>query len=161
MSPGTFGRWSWIPLVLLLASACESRDLVCEQARYFQVLKPDFLVRAAPFSIERLGAEVKSTDLERVPDALRLKSGNRVVVDWKSHGRVIGHSDLIFSPDDELAKSTSPDTPEDVYPMRHSPRRAIERVRFGFRALKCPDPDSCTKATEPLLLAAEMACHRE
>src|SRR5512133_3045984 len=83
-----FPRCAWLPLALLVASACKPRDLVCENGPYFQVLQPDAGAGAAPFNIERLGAEVKHSSLEVVLDALILKTDNRVHAEWVSAGHV-------------------------------------------------------------------------
>ncbi len=142
------------------ASACESRDLVCEHGTYFQVLKPEEGGGNAPFSVERLGPEMKSSDLDGVPAALRLKSRNRVIVDWESYGHVSGHSNLIFWPLDGFAQNEHPDI-DDYYPMLRFSDGALERVRFGFRPFWCPDPDACITTKERLYVAAELTCHRE
>ena len=155
-----FRRWSWVPVVSLLAAGCETRDLVCERARYFHVLDPKAVVPGiAPFSVEYLGPEVKSTDVEGVPLALRLKPGDRVLVDWESQGLVLGTRDLVFSPRHGIAEYVAEALQEEVFPMKLYPG-ALERVRFGFRSRECPG-DSCTNANPRLLLVAEMTCHRE
>ncbi len=160
MSLLLFRRWSWVPLVSLLAAAC-SRDLVCENARYFHVPEPNAVVPGiAPFSIERLGPEVKSTDVEGVPVALRLKRGTRVAVDWGQQGHVYGRKELIFSPGDGIAEYVDEALQEEVFPMKRFTEGALERVRFGFRSRDCPG-GSCTNANPRLFLVAEMSCHRE
>jgi hypothetical protein len=144
----------------LLVGACESRDLLCEDAVYFQVLQPDEGGGTAPFSIERLGPEVKSSDFDGVPAALRLTSRNRAVVDWESYGLIVGSSNLIFWPIDGFAQNAHPDI-DDFYPMKHFTDGALERVRFGFRPHWCPDPDACLTTKPRLYVAAELTCHRE
>ena len=51
--------WAWVSLVPLLAGACKPHDVVCKTERVFQALKPEEGAGVAPFSIERLGPEVK------------------------------------------------------------------------------------------------------
>jgi hypothetical protein len=146
----------------LLAAACESHDLVCERVTYFVIPKPHDVYGRSPFIIDQPGPQVKSSDLEEVPDALRLTSRNRVIVDWRSHGRVVRHTNLLFSPDDKRAGSEHLDaSEEEAHPMMRFPEDARERVRFGFRARKCADPESCAATNDRLFLMAEMLCHRE
>jgi len=155
--------WAGIALAPFLAGACKPHDLVCENGSYFQLLQPEEGAGVAPFSIERLGPEVKRSELASVPYALTLKSDNRVRVDWKSIGHILGHNDLIFSPAEGLARNVN--RPNDVYPMRRVSDGASERVRFGFRSAACRVPGKgiafCQLGDDDLFLAAEATCHPE
>ena len=155
--------WAWVSLVPLLAGACKPHDLVCNTEGVFQALKPEQGAGVAPFSIERLGPEVKLRVLEDVPDGLTLKRDNRMTAWWTVLGHISRHNDLIFSPDEGLARNVK--HPDDVYPMRRFTDGASERVRFGFRSTTCRDPGKssafCGFGEEELFLVAEMTCHRE
>ena len=161
MSLFFFRRWSWILLVSFLAGACKPPKLVCDSVGFFQVLQPQEGAGAAPFSIERLGPEVKRLSVAKVPDILSLKRNNRVSVSWGPAHYVVS-SDLIFSPSEGLARDIR--NPENVYPMRRFSEGASERVRFGFRAVPCRPRipiAECTPVGDPLYLAAEMTCQLE
>lgn len=154
-------RWVWVSLIPLLAGACKPRPLVCESVGYFQVLQPQEGTGVAPFSIERLGPEVKRLSVGQVPSFLTLKSNNRVVVSWEVVD-FLPISELIFSPSEGLARDVK--NPDDVYPMRRFSEGTSERVRLGFRAPPCrPRPAfaECTPVGDPLYLAAEMTCQPE
>lgn len=154
-------RWGWVSLIPLLAGACKPRPLVCDAVGFFQVLQPQEGAGAAPFSIERLGPEVKRLSVAKVPDILSLKRNNRVSISW-GPGDFIETSNLIFSPSEGLAWNV--ENPKDVYPMRRFSDGKSERVRFGFRAPPCrPRPAfaECTPVGDPLFLAAEMTCQPE
>jgi hypothetical protein len=128
---------------------------------YFEVLQPQEGAGVAPFSIERLGPEVKRVSVEHVPGALELKSHNRVRVGWETVG-FLPYSDLIFSPSEGLARDVQ--DPQHVYPMRRYSVGASERVRFGFRSHACRSPRQfgvCDMVGDALFLAAEMQCHPE
>ena len=101
--------------------------------------------------------------LEDVLGALTLKSDNRARAWWTSLGHISRRNNLIFSPDEGLARNVK--HPDDVYPMRRFSDGASERVRFGFRSTTCRDPGRssafCEFGEEELFLVAEMTCHRE
>jgi len=154
-------RWAWVSLIPFLAGACKPRPLVCESVGYFQVLQPQEGAGVAPFSIERLGPEVKPISVGKVPTFLSLKRNNRVIVSWQVVD-FLPISELIFSPSEELAWNV--ENPKDVYPMRRFSDGASERVRFGFRAPPCRPRYAfavCTPVGDPLYLAAEMICQPE
>ena len=151
-------QWAWVSLIPFLAGACKPSPLVCDPVAYFQVLQPQEGAGAAPFSIERLGPEVKRLSVAKVPDILSLKRNNRVSVSW-GPGHYVVSSDLIFSPSEGLARDVR--NPKDVYPMKRFSEGASERVRFGFRAPPCRPRSviaECTPVGDPLYLAAEMTC---
>ena len=154
-------QWAWVSLIPFLAGACKPPALECDPVSYFQVLEPREGTGAAPFSIERLGPEVKRYSVEKVPGILELKRNNRVRVSWRQADFGV-YSDLIFSPSEGLAWNVA--NPKDVYPMRRFSDGKSERVRFGFRAPPCrPRPAfaECTPVGDPLYLAAEMICQPE
>ena len=154
-------RWGWISLIPFLAGGCKPRDLVCDEASYFQVLRPEEGAGVAPFSIERLGPTLRSADLPKVPAIIRLRSNNRVRVGWESDD-FARDSDLIFSPPEGLARNVK--DPNDVYPMRRFSVGASERVRFGFRSPSCRVPMEfgyCPTRDDNLFLVAELTCHPE
>jgi hypothetical protein len=135
---------------------------VCEPQSYFQVLQPEEGAGAAPFSIERLGPEMKSAYLAAdLPGILTLKSNNRVSMSWRGGDFIVG-SKLIFSPSEGLARDVQ--DPKYVYPMKRFSDGASERVRFGFRSPTCSTPRRfgfCDERDDNLFLAAEMTCHPE
>jgi hypothetical protein len=154
-------QWAWVSFIPLLAGACKPRPLVCDAVGFFQVLQPQEGAGVAPFSIERLGPEVKRLSVAKVPDILSLRSNNRVNVSW-GPGDFVETSDLIFSPSEGLARDVQ--NPENVYPMRRFSDGTSERVRFGFRAPPCRPRRAfaeCTPVGDPLYLAAEMTCQPE
>lgn len=154
-------RWAWVPLILFLAGACKPPALECDPVSYFQVLEPQEGTGAAPFSIERLGPEVKPVTVQKVPGILVLKKNNRVRVSWRELD-FFESSDLVFSPSEGLARDVR--NPEDVYPMRRFSDGGTDRVRFGFRAPPCRPRlafAECTSVGAPLYLAAEMTCQPE
>lgn len=152
-------RWAWVSLVPVLACACKSPDLVCEDGAYFQVLQPEEGAGVAPFSIERLGPRLGAADLANVPGILTLTSNNRVIVSWDS-GDLFLDSKLVFSPDEGIARNVR--APDVVYPMRRFSDGTSERVRFGFRSRTCHPPRQfgiCHQGDDDLFLAVEMTCH--
>ena len=154
-------QWAWVSLIPFLAGACKPRPLECDPVGYFQVLQPQEGAGAAPFSIERLGPEVKPITVQKVSGILVLKRNNRVRVSWRvSH--FFESSDLVFSPSEGLARDVR--NPKDVYPMKRFSKGASERVRFGFRGVPCRPRIAiaeCTPVGDPLYLAAEMTCQLE
>jgi hypothetical protein len=116
---------------------------------------------AAPFSIERLGPEIKSAYLEDMPGNLELRNNNHASVSWRG-GDFIAGSELVFSPSEGLARDVY--NPKDVYPMKRFSDGTSERVRFGFRSSSCRSPRKfgvCDSKDDNLFLAAEMICHPE
>jgi len=156
--------WAGILLVLSLAGGCKPRDLVCETKAVFQVSSPEQGTGTAPFSIERLGPEVKLGMLHDLPEFITLKGDNHAETEWVHLGHIAGSSELIFSPAEGLARNIR--NPNDVYPMRRFPDSSTERLRFGFRSRTCRDPKAwgasfCVFGEEELYLIADMTCHRE
>jgi hypothetical protein len=157
----TLRRWVCLALVTLLASACKPHPLLCVTQAVFQPLNPEQDVGAAPFNIDRLGPAVKAGILHNVPDGITLTGRHRARVHWSLLGHIYGYGDLIYSPDEGLARNI--DDPKRVYPMRRFSDGTSERVRFGFRSTACRDPTqgtvSCEFGKEQLFLVAEMTCH--
>ncbi len=84
--------WAWIPLVTLLAGGCDGckapgpRERVCEPIAYYEVLNSEQGAGKAPFSIERLGPELKSEQVQRKPDFLSFPRKDRVTAGWDMGG---------------------------------------------------------------------------
>lgn len=155
--------WVWVSLIPVLAGGCKPRDLVCETKAVFQALNPGQGAGSAPFSIERLGPEVKVRMLERQPLFITLKGDNHGDVEWLLLGHIDAGSDVIYSPAEGLVRDIK--HPEHVHPMKRLPGGATERVWLGFRSAVCPDPQGsasfCKFGDEELYLVADMTCHRE
>ena len=160
--------WAWIPLVTLLAGGCDGckapgpRQLLCKSVAYYEVLSPEQGAGKAPFSIERLGPQVK--DMEFSMDGLEFTGENRVTADW-TIGDFYGWTDFFYSPEEGLVRDI-----EDagiVYPMKLFSDGKSERVRFGFRSKVCRkplrggEPWNCDLTENELFLVADMTCRWE
>ena len=160
--------WAWIPLVTLLAVGCDGckapgpRVLVCEPIAYYEVLNPEQGAGKAPFSIERLGPQVK--DVKFSINHLEFTGENRVTTYW-SRGHFYGMTDFIYSPDGGLVRAV--EDPDIVRPMKLFSDGKSERVRFGFRSQVCRKPLKrggvwdCDLTENELFLVADMTCRWE
>ena len=161
-------RWAWIPLVTLLAGACDGckapgpRQLVCEPIAYYEVLNPEQGASKAPFSIERLGPELESEQIRGKPDILWFPRKDRVRITWDMGGDFIPTANFIYSPGEGLARNVR--YPKKVFPMKLFSDSKPERVRFGFRSEVCRKPRedggyrNCTRTDNELFLVADMTC---
>jgi len=154
-------RWAW-PALLALAvlPACRRSEVECETRAFFRLVEPERKTGAAPFSIDRLGPEVKES-LSIRPYYVTLKEGNHAEVGWM--GFDLGLDvDYIYSPEEGVARNAL--NADDVLPMK---RLSDERLLVGFRSLICVDgiarshycmDDRYSK--EELPFAADMTCRR-
>ena len=156
----TLWRWSWVPLVSLLAWGCTPRELMCEPVAYYEVLEPERGAGAAPFSIERLGRKVEGV-LTRL-EYIVLAKDNHMHVGWSAYDFGAEY-DMMFSPSEGLARDVK--DPELVNPMKRFSGFWSERVRFGFRSNVCLSRDKfgtyafCPYSEDERFLVADMTCH--
>lgn len=156
--------WTWVPLIPLLATGCKPRDMMCEPEAYFKVLEPEQGAGAAPFNIERPGPAVKGYMMKIVPTGVTLTGDNRARTHWLLLGHIYSYGDVIYSPAEGLARGI--DDPEIVYPMRRLSNGSSTRVRLGFRAAICRDPDyaggvPCHEySKDEAFFVADMGCKR-
>ena len=148
-------------LVLLAATACKSREVVCEPRAFFRVAEPGRGAGEAPFSIDRLGSEVKGSVLREMPLFLVFVEGNRARLEWMYADLVINYPEAIYSPEEGLARSAG--APGQVFPLKKLVDGSSERVHLGFRSRICAGVDEgpcLTYGPEEQYLVADMTCTR-
>src|SRR5512140_3739062 len=129
-------RWrTWILLVPLIAVGCygeckrrPAREFVCQTIAYHEVLNPEQGAGEAPFSIERLGPELKEAQIKQRPYRLTFLSETRLSVIWGLGGD-FREAKATFSPEEGLARSFRDS--DIVYPMKRFSDGKLERVRDG------------------------------
>lgn len=145
-------------LALLAFAACKPREVVCESRAFFRAAEPQRGAGAAPFSIDRLGPEVKGAALKEVPLFFVFVDGNRGRLEWM-HADLVSSSPVLYSPEEGLARN--PDAAQQVFPMKRLAEGSSERVRLGFRSRACLGEDAGPCATygqEELYVVADMPC---
>lgn len=158
----------WVGLLLLpflFSTACKPREVVCKSQAFFQASEPERGAGKAPFSIGRLGPEVKGADLELRPTFITFMSGNRARTGWLARGHVSSYVEMDYLPGERLAHNAG--DPSDVHPLERLADGSSERVRLGFRSSTCRDADElagkvpCRKyGEEELFLVADMPCEQ-
>lgn len=156
--------WVWGLLVpLLIACPQPPQELVCVPTGIFEVLEPERGVGAAPFSVERLGAEMKGA-LDKPESITFIRGGTRAIITWRSYGHMYSESEVVYSPSEGLARS--PKDPTEVYPISFVDGKA-HRMRLGYDSKVCRKPDAnggytfCKYSEARVPLVADMTCRRQ
>src|SRR5512140_2398453 len=146
--------WVWpVLLVMLAGTACKPRERVCYSQRFFRVLEPP-PDAGMPFSIERLGPELKSYELVQQPTTVIFKGDTPVRLEWV-HSDLAGGFQITYSEKEGVARDLDGKL---VFPIKRLSGIFSDRVRLGFRTTYCVGTrfDPCPE--KEIYAIADMPC---